>query len=608
MAHASFFSKTFGEWLGVERFCGPIFFGVFAALTSWPCLVSAQFVDVSNEVNLYTDHTGGNWGAGISMADFNNDGLDDLSFAHYGGMLKFYLGDGTGFNEIYLNLPEYANEAKGILWADIDNDGDQDLFVTYRLASNRLYRNLGGLMFDDISEVCGITQSNQRSYGANFGDYDQDGLLDLFVANYVIGQDYPHNELYHNLGDGIFEDVTLQSAIGENMDNSFQGHWVDFDENNELDLHVIQDRLCFENKYYRQENGEFSNEAHAMGLDLAINCMSTSIADYDRDHDLDLYLAAGLFEGNFLLDNSGGVFTPHVVESGDSTEVHLTSWAANWLDADNDGWDDLHVATGYSEYSQYPQVFMQYPDVPNHFFWNNEGVFEKDTSNVLQTNQLSFASAVGDYNGDGFPDLVSHTLGEYAQVLKSTPNSNKWIKIMLQGVESNRDGIGAKISVYVDGEVTYRMTFCGENYLGQNSRWEIFGLGDQQAADSLEILWPSGVLDQYFDVNGLQSLVLIEGASIAEDPCPGLPTGCLGCTYAQACNYEPQALEEDGSCDFNCFDGSQSCGPGTEWDEMLGQCVQATTNDCPADINLDGLVNTDDLLWFLSDFNVPCPE
>ena len=591
-----------------KRLGGALILALFFAGLSTPKWSSAQLVDVSNELGLYTDHTGGNWGAGISMADFNNDGKDDLSFAHYGGLLKFYRGNGVGFEEVVLNLPEYLKEAKGILWADIDNDGDQDLFVSYRLSPNKMYLNDGGLSFTDISGVCGIAQSAQRSYGASFGDYDNDGLLDLFVANYIIGQDYPHNELYRNLGGGFFEDVTLDSEIGEVTDNSFQGHWVDFDEDGILDLHVIQDRLCFENKYYRQSEGSFVNEASAMGLDYSINCMSTSVADYDRDHDFDLYLAAGMFEGNFLLDNMGGNFSPHIVESGDSTAVHRTSWAANWFDADNDGWEDLHVATGFSEFSLYPQVFMSYSDVPNHFFWNNEGVFEKDTSAVLSANQLSFATAVGDFNGDGFPDLVSHTLGEYAQVLKSTPNGNSWIKVMLEGVESNRDGIGAKISLFADGEVSYRMTFCGENYMGQNSRWEIFGLGNQTVADSLQVSWPSGIEDVFYDLDALQYFVVVEGSSADLGPCPNLPSGCLGCTYAEACNFEEQAMLEDGSCDFSCFDGSASCGPGTEWHEQLGQCVQTEMNDCPADINNDGVVTMTDLLWFLSDFNQACPE
>lgn len=569
---------------------------------------NAQLIDVSNALNIYTDHTGGNWGAGVSMADFNNDGKDDLSFAHHTGNLKFYRGTGGGFEEVILDLPVYMKEAKGILWADIDNDGDQDLFVTYRLAPNKMYLNTGGLTFLDISLDCGILQNDQRSYGGSFGDYDNDGLLDLFVANYVIGSDYPHNELYKNVGGGFFQDVTLDSEIGESTDNSFQGHWVDFDEDGTLDLHVIQDRICFENKYYRQSNETFTNVASEIGLDYSINCMSTSVADYDRDHDLDLYLAAGWSEGNFLLNNVGGNFSPHVFESGDSTEIHETSWAANWFDVDNDGWEDLHVATGFSSFSLYPSVFSLYPDVPNHFFWNHEGVFEKDTAAIFLANQLSFATVVGDYNSDGFPDLISHTLGEYAQVLEGVPNGNMWLKIRLQGVETNRDGIGAKISVYSDGQVSYRMTFCGENYMGQNSRWEIFGLDDQSSVDSVHVSWPSGIEDTFYDLDALNSLVIVEGSSANWTPCPSLEAGCLGCTYSEACNFEEEAIEDDGSCEFSCFDGSESCGPGTEWSESLGQCLPLETDECHSDLNSDGMVNTTDLLWFLSDFNANCPE
>jgi hypothetical protein len=106
------------------------------------------------------------------------------------------------------------HEAKSVVWVDIDNDGDQDLFITYRLEPNRMYLNHGGLIMEDISETCGILIADRRSYGASFGDYDNDGLLDLFVANYVSGSDEPFNELYHNLGNGQFEEVTFESSYG----------------------------------------------------------------------------------------------------------------------------------------------------------------------------------------------------------------------------------------------------------------------------------------------------------------------------------------------------------------------------------------------------------
>jgi hypothetical protein len=146
----------------------------------------SQMTDVSNFIGLETDHTGGFLGAGVSFADFNGDYIDDLSFAHHSGDLRFYAGTGeeTGFVEVDLDLPDYPFEAKMILWTDIDNDGDQDLFMTYRLAPNRLFRNDGG-QFVNVSATCGIDQGARKSYGACFGDYDKDGYLDLFIANYT---------------------------------------------------------------------------------------------------------------------------------------------------------------------------------------------------------------------------------------------------------------------------------------------------------------------------------------------------------------------------------------------------------------------------------------
>jgi hypothetical protein len=566
-----------------------------------------SFLDMSNQLGIPSDQTGGYLGAGMSVADFNDDGIDDLSLAHHGGELKFYLGNGEGFNEYLLNLSDYPFEAKSVVWVDIDNDGDQDLFITYRLHPNRMYLNHGGLVMEDISETCGILIADRRSYGASFGDYDNDGLLDLFVANYVSGSDEPFNELYHNLGNAQFEEVTFDLGMGQPLQQSFQGHWVDFNQDGLLDLHLIRDRLCFDNYYYEQQlDGTFENTAHDRDLDLMVNAMCSSTADFDRDNDQDLYVAAGMFEGNFLMVNDGGDFEAYEAVTGDSVEVHLTSWASTWFDADNDGWEDLHVCTGFSVYTNYPSILSQYPNVPDQLFWNDQGAFNEDDSGLFDANVLSFSSAASDYNLDGFPDLFSNAVGEYMQVLKAEPNSNRWLKVHLEGTVSNRDGVGARLRIYRDGLIGTRMTHCGENFLSQSSRWEHFGIGLSTALDSLVIEWPSGIVDRYYDLEPNQSMMALEGETLGVSPtCSG--DTCPGCMYPLACNFDANATEDNGSCDFDCWTDAVACGAGTIWDEALQQCL-VVPSDCPTDLNGDGVTSVLDLLVFLIAFNNQCEE
>jgi hypothetical protein len=583
--------------------------GASAALLGTVSAVCSQttFSDVSNQLSILSDHTGGYLGAGLSVADFNGDGIDDLSIAHHDGYLKFYLGNGEGFENYLLNLSDYPHEAKSITWVDIDNDGDQDLFITYRLEPNRMYLNQGDLFMQDISSYCGILMEDRRSYGASFGDYDNDGLVDLFVANYVSGSDAPFNELYHNLGNGQFEEVTFELGMGQALQQNFQGQWVDFNEDGLLDLHLIRDRLCFDNYYYEQQlDGSFVNTAHEHGLDLMVNAMCTSTADFDRDNDQDLYIAAGMFEGNFLLVNEGGDFEPYETVTGDSVAVHLTSWASTWFDPDNDGWEDLHVCTGFSVYTNYPGIFNQYPDVPDQFFWNQGGAFDEDDSGMFDPNVLSFSSVSSDYNSDGFPDLITNSVGEFVQVLKAEPNGNRWLKVHLEGTQSNRDGIGATIRIYRNGLLGSKMTHCGENFLSQSSRWEHFGLGLSTIVDSLIIDWPSGISDRYYDIEPNQSIMAVEGETAGDIP-PCFGPVCYGCIYQIACNFNSDANEDDGSCDFACWTDAVACGEGTFWDQASQTCA-IIPSDCPTDLNDDGVTSVLDLLLFLIAFDSQCPE
>jgi hypothetical protein len=592
------------------------------ALVFLPSLAFSQLVDVSSQLALETNHFGGYLGAGVSFVDFTGDYIDDLTFANFEGDLKFYQGTGAGFIPVDLNLPSHPYEAKMVLWGDIDNDGDRDLFVGYRLAPNRFYLNNGNAGFTEIASASGLDQYPSKSYGAAFGDYDTDGFLDLHISNYTSAtDDVPFNEFYRNLGslslgNTIFSDVAEEEGVTEFGIQSFQSMWVDFNEDDLLDLHIIRDRTIYANQFYEQQPPNaltsFEESASDFGLDIMINCMSGSVADVDHNGYQDIYLTAFAADGNWLLLNDEGDFSIEHPDldftPNDSVQVNDVCWGANWLDVDNNGYEDLHVATGFSVFTNYPEVMSVYTDHPDRLFYNDGGAFTSAGSDFSDNNVLSFATAVGDFNMDGFPDLVSNRVGQYAQMLQGTPNENHWIKVTTEGTVSNYDGIGAKIYVWAGGEMQYHVRFAGESYLGQNSAWEHFGLGSATAIDSVVVAWPSGIVNALYDVALDEHIVVIEDGGFFYPFTADCPEPCLGCTYEEACNYNDVAMEDDGSCDFSCHTDPGMCGFGTVWDAELLLCVLLPTDDpCPNDLNGDGNITIGDLLILLTDFNQPCP-
>lgn len=555
---------------------------------------------------LTTSHLGGYLGSGVSFVDFNGDGFDDLTFGHHQGDLKFYIGDGEGYSEIDLEIDNGGGEVKGIAWVDMDNDSDLDLFITYRLSSNQIWLN-EGMSFTDISSSCGISQtSNSRSYGMSFGDYNNDGFIDFYICNYHTLIDAMKNELYLNNGDCTFTETTEIAGVGNGYQQTFQSTFIDINNDGFLDLHVINDRVDMYNAFYiNNGDGTFEDQAVALNLDLGIYAMSSSFGDFDRDGDMDLYVTNGS-DGNHLLQNQildgSGEFVDVTMNYG--VGEYKLCWAADWIDYNNDTYLDLYVASGLNVYSDYPEIAETFPAETNSLYIN-EGMapFYSSNEEVPQWPQHTFAIAQGDFNNDGFPDLVSHKLGDYAQLLMSTPNNNYWLKIKLKGTTSNSMGIGCSIQIncidpYENTIFFKDIVIAGENYLGQNSYWQHFGLKNISIVESITITWSGGVEETFngpFEVNS--HIELTEGGSDEVNPDDEI----FGCTYSGACNFQEEATNDDGSCDLICL-----CGAGTIWDEESSSCIDY--NPCPSDIDQNGQTDVDDLLMILIDYGLECPE
>ena len=561
-------------------------FILFCIMSTIVIHVKSQLMNVSSDLQLATDHTGGFLGTGVSFSDFNGDDIDDLTFGHHEGQLRFYLGNNNetiaGFQEVILNISNDQSEAKMVLWADIDNDGDQDFLVTNRNASNKLWRNDGGLEFTDISEVSGISTNNDtKSYGASFGDYNNDGFLDLYICNYHTYVDSETNELYQNNGDGTFTDVTAFAGVGNGFAQSFQSTFIDIDLDGHLDLHVINDRIDYPNVFYKNNgDGTFLDMANMWSVNLGIYAMSSSLGDYDRDGDMDLYVTNG-FEGNSLLRNDlndSGVFVDIAVQEG--LVVSQMCWGACWFDHNNDTWPDLYVASGMTAYTEIPDVFDDFGYQPNQFFVNQgASPMTNASSSTPEIDQYSFAVATGDYNNDGFPDIVSHQIGDHAIVLAGVPNENHYLKIRPQGVTVNRDAIGAVVKVFHSGGIEINAVFCGDKYLAQNSRHLHFGLGASTQIDSVVVQWPGGSEEAFTGIAIDTSIVIIEDSSL------------------------------DGGTNDECPDPWNLCGIGTVWDGTSETCISIFTEDvCPSDLNNDGIINVPDLLVFLVYFGTICTE
>jgi hypothetical protein len=520
-----------------------------------------QFVDASATSGIRFTHNSGRagrkWlpetlGSGVAFFDADGDSFADLFFVNgkdweprgrrtlpalyrnnrRGGFTDVTAGSG-------LDVEMYGI---GVTVGDYDNDGRDDVYVT-ALEGDRLFHNEGAWKFRDVTRAAGIANASFGTSAAWF-DYDRDGRLDLFVANYVqwtpatdlrcsldgstksycTPESYPgtSSKLYHNLGSGRFEDVTVKAGVGDPTSKSLGVAVLDIDSDGWLDLFVANDTQP--NKLYRNaRNGAFSEVGVRSGVayseeGIARGAMGADAADYDRSG------RAHLLVGNFsnqmlgLYHNEGnGLFVDEAPRSAVGRASLLSlAFGAFFFDYDLDGWPDILAANGHIEEEiGRVQPKVQYKQPPLLFRNLGSRRFEPTASSVgpdFVRPIVARGAAHADYDHDGDLDVVITTNQGPAYLFRNDGgNRNHWLSIRTRGVKANRDGIGAVVRVKSAGGAQWQMVRSGSSYASQSDLTLTFGLGADETATSVDVEWPGGAKDHLTGVRAGQRVEIVEG-------------------------------------------------------------------------------------------------
>jgi len=409
-------------------------------------------------------------------------------------------------------------DIKAVIWFDYDNDGDKDIAFSAILNNGlgnypmKLYNNNGNMEFTDVSLSAGILPETPQIFGISAGDYNNDGWLDLYVCkyhnpNFYSGYMYS-NRLYRNNGDGTFSDVTISAGLPTPIQASFCSAFFDYDRDGHQDIIVVNDRFQYYNYlYHNKGDGTFEDLSFYSGIGIYIEAMSSTVGDYDHDGDQDVFISNTLM-GNVLMNNQGnGTFVDYAPAAGVTT--NKVCWGSLWLDYDNDSWEDLFVPSVGSGVTV-SDANKAYKNLGN-------GTFSDVTATLGLTanNDGTYTMAMGDYNSDGYYDFIQNNTVTATDFYSNNGGDNHYLCTTYEGVVSNKDGIGTWIDCWAGGIYQNKYTLCGENYICQNSEKEIFGLGDATLVDSLKIFWLSGIEETYYNIDADQCLHFIEGASFA---------------------------------------------------------------------------------------------
>jgi hypothetical protein len=489
---------------------------------------------------------------GVAFLDYNNDGLLDI-FLVNGGRLKdpmlspfhFDRHDPSYWNRLYrqnkdgsfTDVTEKAglaaagdtNYGMGVAIGDYDNDGYPDIYVT-NYGKNILYHNNGDGTFTDVTAKAGVAAGGW-SVSAGFLDYDNDGKLDLFVARYLDWSvetsktcGTPANPMYcppsefasvsnilfHNRGDGTFEDVSVASGIAAKKGHGLGVAFADYDGDGFTDIFVAND-VTDQFLFHNNGNGTFTETGLNSGAALTsdgkmLSGMGVVFQDYDNDGLPDLLVTQLPHQPYVAFHNdSNGAFSAQELEAGFGTISGKSSgWGVGLEDFDNDGWKDVFVVQGhvFDNVAKYDST-LTYREPPL-LALNHNGHFERAESGSAVP-VAGRGAAFGDINNDGWMDVITTALGERPQLFLNRRGKSHWLTITLRGIRSNRDGYGARVQV--NGQI--RFATAAGSYLSSNDKRLHFGLGPAETAD-VEIKWPSGIHQIVRNVKGDQFVVIEE--------------------------------------------------------------------------------------------------
>ena len=508
-------------------------------------------------------------GCGVAFVDFDNDGWLDIFFVNgtrfeakeapgEAPVSRLYKNnrDGT-FTDVTLKSGVgRTGWGQGVCAGDYDNDGNEDLFVTY-WGDCALWHNNGNGTFTDVAAKAGVTTytagMKRWNTGCAFVDYDKDGKLDLFVANYIdfdpktapLPESGPclykglvvacgppglkggKNILFHNNGDGTFKDISVKAGILNTPGTYGLGVLVsDFDNDSWPDIYVANDSTA-STLYKNNRDGTFTDVAIESGAAYSADGkpqagMGVSAADYDCDGLLDIVKTNFAGDTSTLYRNTGNmIFDDRTYQAGLGRNTRYLGWGAGFLDVDNDGWADILLCNGHvypeiaenDEESGYRERKVLYRNLGNGKFQDvslvsGPGILEKVPGR---------GCAFGDFDNDGDIDAAVNCVNDFPQLLRcDSKTGNHWLKIKLVGVKSNRSAIGTRVICVTEGN--HRQldeVRSGGSYLSQNDMRLHFGLGKSNAA-ALEIYWPSGLVERIAVVSGDRIVRIVEGKGIQQ--------------------------------------------------------------------------------------------